>query len=46
MVRLYQADDAIEAAHFAIKLANNPMYARLCLMQLGNGAWAVCLYRD
>ena len=41
---LYQAADVLEAARYAAALANRPDYARLCLVQLSGGAWAVCLY--
>lgn len=44
--RLYQAENVNEAARYAQTLANHPDYARLCLLQLAGGAWAVCLVRS
>lgn len=44
--RLYQAESVNDAARYAQTLANNPDFARLCLIQLAGGAWAVCLVRS
>lgn len=42
---LYQTETLEEATRYARLLANRPDCARLCLIQTGDGAWAVYLIR-